>query len=410
MTYSTGTMTTTTLGPVHYTNVKEAEVPPKKGIGLCLSGGGYRAMLFHLGAIWRLNEAGLLSKLSRVSSVSGGAILAARLALKWSELRFDDSGVGTRFKEEVAEPIFNLAGVTIDGKSIVSGLLKRGSISQKVEEKYKEHLLGEATLRNLPNEPRFFFNATCLKSGVLWRLSKKYAANYRIGKIDKPDFSLAFCAAASSAFPPFLSPARREIDPNSVTEFKDDNEEQEESRFPDLTTAEYRRELVLIDGGVYDNLCLETVWKRYETVLVSDGGAPLDMNEDPQGNWVSQLRRAIAIMGSQVCSLRKRHLIHSYERELRKGTYWGISTDIANYEVNTPLSLSCPHKKTMKLAQVDTRLQRMPQTLQRQLTNWGYAVCDAALVKYQNDFSDCISMPIEVPQEFPFPNEGISHR
>jgi len=30
--------------------------PPSPGIGLCLSGGGYRAMLFHVGAFWRLNE------------------------------------------------------------------------------------------------------------------------------------------------------------------------------------------------------------------------------------------------------------------------------------------------------------------------------------------------------------------
>ena len=30
------------------------------GIALCLSGGGYRAMVFHLGALWRLNELGLL--------------------------------------------------------------------------------------------------------------------------------------------------------------------------------------------------------------------------------------------------------------------------------------------------------------------------------------------------------------
>ena len=29
---------------------------PTDALGLCLSGGGFRAMLFHLGAIWRLNE------------------------------------------------------------------------------------------------------------------------------------------------------------------------------------------------------------------------------------------------------------------------------------------------------------------------------------------------------------------
>ena len=34
---------------------------PAPGIGLCLSGGGYRAMLFHLGVLWRLAELGYLS-------------------------------------------------------------------------------------------------------------------------------------------------------------------------------------------------------------------------------------------------------------------------------------------------------------------------------------------------------------
>ncbi|MHC4915154.1 MAG: hypothetical protein ACYTGB_06645, partial [Planctomycetota bacterium] len=44
-----------------------------KGTALCLSGGGYRAMLFHLGAAWRLYETGDLAKLDRISSVSGGS-------------------------------------------------------------------------------------------------------------------------------------------------------------------------------------------------------------------------------------------------------------------------------------------------------------------------------------------------
>jgi NTE family protein len=40
----------------------EAPMEPvlRKGIGLCLSGGGYRAMLFHLGVVWRLAELGYL--------------------------------------------------------------------------------------------------------------------------------------------------------------------------------------------------------------------------------------------------------------------------------------------------------------------------------------------------------------
>jgi NTE family protein len=48
--------------------------PPMPGIALCLSGGGFRAMLFHLGTLWRLNEFGYLPKLKLISSVSGGSI------------------------------------------------------------------------------------------------------------------------------------------------------------------------------------------------------------------------------------------------------------------------------------------------------------------------------------------------
>ena len=87
----------------------------QKGIGLCLSGGGYRAMLFHLGALWRLNELGYLPKLARVSSVSGGSITAGVLAMNWKELRFDaKSGVSPSFTELVVTPVRRLASVIFE--------------------------------------------------------------------------------------------------------------------------------------------------------------------------------------------------------------------------------------------------------------------------------------------------------
>src|SRR5215467_11369205 len=51
-------------------------------IALCLSGGGFRAALFHLGALRRLNELGILSKIDTITSVSGGSIISAHLATK----------------------------------------------------------------------------------------------------------------------------------------------------------------------------------------------------------------------------------------------------------------------------------------------------------------------------------------
>jgi NTE family protein len=56
------------------------------GIGIAVSGGGFRAMLFHVGAFMRLNELGILSKAERISSVSGGSIAAGFLAKPWNGL------------------------------------------------------------------------------------------------------------------------------------------------------------------------------------------------------------------------------------------------------------------------------------------------------------------------------------
>ena len=94
------------------------------GIGLCLSGGGFRAMLFHLGAFVRMNELGLLAKLDRVASVSGGSLAAGALAVAWGQLTFDDKGVATNLAELVAEPLLNLSCKYIDAPAIVLGLLK----------------------------------------------------------------------------------------------------------------------------------------------------------------------------------------------------------------------------------------------------------------------------------------------
>jgi NTE family protein len=66
---------------------------PENGTALCLSGGGYRAMLFHLGALWRLYELGLLRTIKRISSVSGGSITAGVLGLNWSKLSFDPAKI-----------------------------------------------------------------------------------------------------------------------------------------------------------------------------------------------------------------------------------------------------------------------------------------------------------------------------
>src|SRR5947209_16335612 len=105
---------------------------PTPGMALCLSGGGYRAMLFHVGALWRLNEIGYLRRLAQISSVSGGSITAGVLALAWTRLAFDDQRVGQRFVPEIVQPLCRLAGVTIDIPAVLWGLLGPGTINARV--------------------------------------------------------------------------------------------------------------------------------------------------------------------------------------------------------------------------------------------------------------------------------------
>ena len=88
------------------------------GTALALSGGGFRAMLFHVGAVWRLNELGLLRDLRRISSVSGGSLFAGRLAVQWKNLAFDEHDVATNYREQVAEPVMEFSTRSIDVPSL----------------------------------------------------------------------------------------------------------------------------------------------------------------------------------------------------------------------------------------------------------------------------------------------------
>jgi len=370
----------------------------KDGIALCLSGGGYRAMLFHLGALWRLNELEFLPKLARISSVSGGSITAGVLALAWSKLSFDGKGVGTAFIPQVVTPVRALASRTIDAGAIFGGILLPGSISDRVTDAYRKNLFGTATLQDLPDKPMFIFNATSVQSGALFRFSKPYAADYRVGVIRSPRFQLADTVAASSAFPPVLSPHRLEIDPQAWDPPSGQKSE-------DLHSGAYLMHAVLTDGGVYDNLGLETAWKVYKTVLVSDGGGKMQGEEEPHADWVQHGLRVNDIIDNQVRSLRKRQLIGSYDLPandplFREGTYLGIRSDMANYAVKG--TLTCPADQTMKLAGIATRLARLDDVTQDRLINWGYAICDAAMRKHVKDAQSAPS-----PNGFPYPASKV---
>jgi NTE family protein len=373
----------------------------EEGTALCMSGGGYRATLFHLGSIIRLNELGVLGELKRISSVSGGSITSALLGLEWTSLDWqtvDGRKVASfdSVHDKIVGPLRRMTATSIDVSSVLWGALNPWTwVSEEVEKRYDDILFNERTLQSLPRDdegPRFVINATNVKTGSLFRFSRPYIADYRVGIIENPTVSIAKAVAASSAFPPVLSPMRLALDP---------------SRFkPGVPTsdvpAELRTEAILTDGGVYDNLGIETAWKRYKTVLVSDAGRKMDDDLAPATDWARHSRRLIDLLQHQTSNLRRRAIIDAFlnQNDEHDGAYWGIQTDIANYQLAN--SLPCPHAKTLAIAYIPTRLTALKSTEQDRIINWGYAVTDAAVRKHLQQYAN-----YPAPNQFPYPQSAL---
>lgn len=363
-------------------------------IGLALSGGGFRATLFHLGTLWRLNEFGLLPHVARISSVSGGSITSGVLAKAWPALDWQN-GVAANFADLIAAPLRAFCRRSVDVPAVLLGLLTPGKRpSQFVEAAYRDHLFGGMTLQALPDEPLFVFNATNLQTGRSFRMSRPYMGDYRVGLVRRPDLPLARAVAASSAFPPVLSPVTIE----------------RPGRFEPVDGADlngnpaFTARLLLTDGGAYDNLGLQTVWNRCRTLLVSDAGAPFGVPLRVHTNWLAQSSRALAIATDQSRGARKVRLIEEYRGGERYGAYWGIDTDIKDYKIAD--ALPCLVERVKPLAAMRTRLNPFSDAEQGALINWGYALSDAAIRR----FADKLRPVSAKPPTWPCPDQALDRR
>jgi NTE family protein len=335
------------------------------GIALALSGGGFRATLFHVGACWRLAEFGVLTKLDRISSVSGGSIFAGALSASWDS--FKANPTPATYERLVVNPLRAFCRQSVDTPAIGESMLTPWkSAGEEIENEYNSALF-QIGLNQLPDSPCFVFNATNLQTGRGFRFSKFYMGDYLIGLINNPTVPIAKAVAASSAFPPFLSPVI--LDKPGAFQAVDGAIYNAD---PNFTTRLY-----LGDGGIYDNLGLETVWNRYQTVLVSDAGAQFGVRSTVETDWIKQTLRALDVATDQARALRKRALIDDFQRNVRSGTYWGIQTDIRDYHLAS--ALPCADAIVKPLAHLRTRLNPFTDEEQEQLINWGYALCDAAI-------------------------------
>ena len=357
-------------------------------VGLALSGGGFRATLFHLGSAWRLNELALLGSVDRISSVSGGSLLSGLMASRWSRLDFR-SGVISNFQHEIAQPVWELCGRDLDVRAALLSLLLGRNVLPRY---YRIHLVGEKTLQNMPDRPEFVFNAAHLESGRNWMFSKSVMRTYRLGTIEQPTVDLATVLAASSAFPPAFPPVILKLDPSAF----------QRSEYSDLFDREdLKRRVSLTDGGVYDNLGVHSI-STFGTVLASDASGPLEAGTGLSLMKVMSHRsmRPIQIAVEQARALRRRDTLRRLQRGGRNGAWWAVGTRIQDYPVECPFDVADGWRSDLEATR--TRLNSFSDEEKARMINWGYVQCDLSIRShYLKDASP--------PRSLPYPRYDFSN-
>lgn len=144
-----------TLGRLGGLSPREADRGER---ALWLSGNGYRAALFHLGALTRLNELGLLAQIGTVGAVSGGSILAALLATRVS---WPLHGAFRDWPEQVAEPLRAIVRRNVRARAILRKPFPGSAAAAALEERYARELV--TSFGGEPRwGPRFVFGASGL--------------------------------------------------------------------------------------------------------------------------------------------------------------------------------------------------------------------------------------------------------
>lgn len=373
---------------------------PRSNVGthsLSLSGGGYRAMLFHVGAIWRLHELGLLDDVRIVSSVSGGSITAAVLAIEYERIRNDSGGNSECYRALVANPLMRLAQSTIDWKASTLSLVTPTAPGNILAGFYKRRILGATRLVDLPKHPSFLFQATNLHTGSVWTFGRQSIGDPQFGSANPKEMLVADAVAASSAFPPILSPYRlsafdfnwenEQIDPEArmsreYIERRHGNASGPQSAPTVSETIRILRgkSILLTDGGVADNLGIEGIWYSQGTMLVSDGGSEARAVLTPPTDWIGQLAHVTELIHTQPTQIRYKLIIEGFRTAAmggRDGSFWAISKplpihreDCYNYAPRMSESTRS------RLAAVPTRLAALEDKQVKELINLGYHTAD----------------------------------
>ena len=279
-------------------------------LGLALSGGGFRATLYHLGVVRFLRDAGALQNVTDIASVSGGSILAAHLVLNWDRYNGDDANFAAAASEVVRFVQFDVRNHIVR-RIPLQFLLRpltrlrlwqrrRLTPNANLERYYQTMLYGDRCLHELPEQPALHILTTNVSTGGLSVFNREGLYIQERGETDTAAFrhipgqmaSVPRVVGASSAFPGFFPPVEISAADLGVRE----------GQFPTECFT---------DGGVYDNLgtrafsWLKRLNREFDQILVSDAGKPFQVLTDASLGIIGQSMRATDILWDRVSQLER---------------------------------------------------------------------------------------------------------
>lgn len=303
-------------------------------IGLALSGGGIRAAVFHLGVLRRLAMDGLLEQVSTVSTVSGGSLVTAAVFAQaegqWPSSEKFLSSTYPRLREVItSRDLFSFRALG------PIGLLRRAPDVLFRRAHLLAHLLEKrwsisGVLAELPKRPLWTINATCIETGKNWRFSRREMGDWQFGRHYNPNVKIATAAAASAAVPYAIGALTLEL-PEEGWHRTDPA-----TRTPIGKSKPTVRSVRLWDGGAYENLGIECLYKPAEKLrdcnllVCSDASGPLDFAYPGLlrrlGRKGLQSPRLFDIASDQIRALRSRMLV----RDLESGSIRGVLIKMGN--------------------------------------------------------------------------------
>jgi len=230
-------------------------------IGLALSGGGSRAIAFHLGCLRALNDLGLLDQIGALSTISGGSVIGAYYAYTpdkdWTVFeteirRILRKGFHTSIALELAKPTNFIRSIgnlfATKAEAVLSGILRTQPKLQRFPSRtdmfhqvLKRDVFWDLRMNSSRrNDIEIVIGACELRTGSAFRFGNARSGGWRYGEMVKSDVDVAFAVAASAAYPILLPAFDR------TWAFRKNGKEK-------------KHRVLITDGGVYDNLGIQVL-------------------------------------------------------------------------------------------------------------------------------------------------------